>query len=282
MSSQIIADLNKCSYHNCGRSAIKYFVTTKKWCCEKNAKLCPANKAAQEKTILAKYGCKNVSLSTTIIAKKKIRYLTLDWNTINKKRRDTCVSRYGSENVSQVPFINKKRNKTFNDIYGSHPLSTKDVISLKKDTMVRNHGVDNYGKTETHKKFINNYYKNLPEEVIRERIDKILHTKLELGLITDPASKCEFDRYYADVRNLSDRNYKKHKSIINPCNFSRGRTSYHLDHIFSIKDGFENSVPVNVISHYTNLQIMKYDENIAKGGLSDKTLIELFENYRNS
>lgn len=89
-----------------------------------------------------------------------------------------------------------------------------------------------------------------------------------------------FEIYYNLVRNLSDRNYKKHKTLINPCNFRRGRTSYHLDHIFSIKEAYENIVPVEVVSHMSNLQMLKYDVNIAKGGLSNKSLSDLFEDYR--
>lgn len=99
-------------------------------------------------------------------------------------------------------------------------------------------------------------------------------------IVTDPELKSGFEIYYNSVRNLSDRNYKKHKTLINPCNFSRGRTSYHLDHIFSIKEAYENNVPVEVVSHMSNLRMLKYDENIAKGGLSDKSLSELFEDYR--
>jgi hypothetical protein len=124
------------------------------------------------------------------------------------------------------------------------------------------------------------YYNLLSEEERTQITDKILRTKFKKGLITDPALKFDFEIYYNAVRNLSDRNYKKHKDLINPCNFSRGRTSYHLDHIFSIKEAYENNVPVEVVSHVSNLRMLKYDENIAKGGLSGKSLSELFEDYR--
>lgn len=280
MSSQVTP--NKCSYNNCTRDAICYFTTTKKWCCEKNAKACPANKLAQESTIIERYGCKNVSLNRLVNEKQKSSLLLADQSSIAAKRKKTCIEKYGTENVSKADSVNTKRNKTFIDTYGSHPLSVQSVIDKKKTTMLKRYGVDNYGKTQEHKDFVRDYNNNQTEEAVREVVGKILHTKMLAGLITGPKSKNEFERYYVDVRNLSDRNYKKHKSTINPYNFSRGRTLYHLDHIFSIKDGFENSVPVDIVSHYTNLRMLKYDENIAKGGLSDKTLAKLFEDYRNS
>jgi len=232
-----------CEFHNCGLSATTYFKSTKRWCCQSNAGRCPA---------------------------------------VIKNRAETCLEKYGSKNVSSVKEINDKRNNTFDLRYGKHPLKCDNIIQKRKDALIEKFGVDNYGKTQDHKDTQAEYYNLLSEDVLNERVDRIIQTKLKSGLITDPELRPEFEKYYIDVRHLSDRNYKKYKKIINPDNFSRGRTSYHLDHIFSIKDAFENNVPVEVVSHRSNLRMMKYDENIAKGGLSEKSLNSLFEDfYRN-
>ena len=176
--------------------------------------------------------------------------------------------------------VKNKRNNTFLEKYNGHPLADPTLVSQRKNTMLEKYGVDNFGKTSEHKVMITEYNTSLSEEERTHITDKILKTKFNKGIITDPSLKSEFEIYYNAVRNLSDRNYKKHKALINPCNFSRGRTSYHLDHIFSIKEAYENNVPVEVVSHVSNLQMLKYDVNIAKGGLSDKSLSELFEDYR--
>jgi hypothetical protein len=42
-----------------------------------------------------------------------------------------------------------------------------------------------------------------------------------------------------------------------------------------MEDGFEHIVPGDSVTPYNFL----YDENIAKGGLSDKMLVELFKDY---
>jgi hypothetical protein len=52
------------------------------------------------------------------------------------------------------------------------------------------------------------------------------------------------------------RSYKKYKDIINPYNLERDRDKYHVDHIYSISDGFLNSVPPYIISSPVNLQML--------------------------
>jgi hypothetical protein len=275
-----------CEY-GCNNPANKYFPTTDKWCCSENAKRCPANKEKSKQTVKLKYGVDNISQIASIKQQKIDTCMEnygasnpLKSNEIKEKRVKTNIRKYSVKNPSQSAAVNTKRNNTFLEKYDSHPLAAPSLILQRKKTMLAKYGVDNYGKTEQHKIAINNYNNLLSEEERTQITGKILKTKFDKGIITDPELKSDFEIYYNAVRNLSDRNYKKHKSLINPCNFSRGRTSYHLDHIFSIKEAYENNVPVEVVSHVSNLRMLKYDENIAKGGLSGKSLFELFEDYR--
>ena len=277
-----------CEYRNCDKLPMFYFVTTDKWCCSKNAKQCPSNKEKSKQTVKLKYGVDNISQLRSVKTQKIKTYLEnygvsnpLKSNEI--KKIDTCIEKYGVKNPSQSAEVKIKRNNKFLEKYNGHPLADLTLISRRKQTMLERYDVDNYGKTQAHKDNLIEYYNSLSDEVIDEKTHRTLQTKFKLGIITNPMLKSKFERYYIDVRNLSDRNYKKHKSLINPNNSNRGRTLYHLDHIFSIKDGFENNVPVEVISHRSNLRMLKYDENIVKGGCSDKSLSALFEDfYRNT
>lgn len=83
------------------------------------------------------------------------------------------------------------------------------------------------------------------------------------------AHKKEFSRYGGLVRKLSESNYKKHKATINPQNFPRGRAgtegSYQLDHKISVYNGFISNIPPEVIAAPENLQMLKWEENRAKG-----------------
>jgi len=275
-----------CEY-GCNNLPTKYFPTTDKWCCSTNAKQCPANKEKSRQTVQLKYGVDNISQLASI-KKQKIDTCMKNYSVSNPLKSDeikgqrvkTNILKYGVNNPSQSAAVNEKRNNTFLEKYNGHPLADPILISQRKNTMLEKYGVDNYGKTEQHKIAIKDYNSLLSEEERTHITGKILKTKFDKGIIIDPALKTDAEIYYNAVRNLSDRNYKKHKTLINPCNFCRGRTSYHLDHIFSIKEAYENSVPVEVVSHVSNLRMLKYDKNIAKGGLSDKSLSELFEDFK--
>lgn len=279
-----------CEYRNCDRIPLFYFVTTDKWCCSANAKQCPANKDKSRQTVRLKYGVDNIS-QLECIKKQKITTCLENYGVPNPskshklkiKKINTSIIKYGVENPSQNAEVKIKRNNTFLEKYDGHPLSNSKLILQRKQTMLERYGVDNYGKTQEHKDNLTEYYNSLSDEVIDEKTHRTLQTKFKLGIITDPLLKSKFERYYIDVRNLSNRNYKKNKSSINPNGSNRGRTLYHLDHIFSIKDGFDKNIPVEVISHRSNLRMLKYDENIVKGGCSDKSLSVLFEDfYRNT
>jgi len=85
-----------------------------------------------------------------------------------------------------------------------------------------------------------------------------------------------YDTYRKITDNLTKRIYRKYKSYINPNNYRRERYSYHLDHIYSVIDGFENNVPVDIISNPNNLRMILADENLNKNGNSYITKMLLY------
>lgn len=92
-------------------------------------------------------------------------------------------------------------------------------------------------------------------------------TKIEQNSISDPKLKNKFDIYRDNVRKLSNDNYQKFYYDINPNNLSRGK-DYHLDHKFSILDGFLSDKLPEEIAHPSNLQIISAKENRSKGSKS--------------
>jgi len=81
--------------------------------------------------------------------------------------------------------------------------------------------------------------------------------------------------YKKAVRSKSYRIYRKFKDKINPFNLKLGKWTYHLDHRYSIHDGFHNKVPVSLIANLKNLQILSYKKNLRKGTKSEIELCEL-------
>jgi len=79
----------------------------------------------------------------------------------------------------------------------------------------------------------------------------------------------EYKRYCNRVHKLSKQIYEQFKDEINPNNYPRGLAGesgvYHLDHIVSIKHGFDNNLPPEEVARKENLQMLPWKENISKG-----------------
>ncbi len=85
--------------------------------------------------------------------------------------------------------------------------------------------------------------------------------------------------YRRVVYNMTESNYKKFMDIINPGDLPRGLRKYHVDHKYSILEGFKNNIPPYVISNPHNLQMLKSSENIRKDFRCDITKKELFTGF---
>jgi hypothetical protein len=79
----------------------------------------------------------------------------------------------------------------------------------------------------------------------------------------DKSSK---ELYYKAVWEYTEISYSYNKHMIDPHNlrgFTNG-TEYHLDHIYSIMQGFIYSVDPKIIGHACNLQILSAVDNLTK------------------
>jgi len=82
-----------------------------------------------------------------------------------------------------------------------------------------------------------------------------------------------FNLYKCRVWNETNRN---DLTILE--NYSkRSRTGYHLDHKYSIWQGFTNNVSPEIIGHIKNLEMLPYQENLSKFNKCSITLQQLIE-----
>ena len=94
-----------------------------------------------------------------------------------------------------------------------------------------------------------------------------------------PEELAELHNYRAVIIKLSEQKYKGYYYKINPNRLKRSRYDYHLDHIYSITDGFKNSIPMKVISNPYNLQMLWWSDNISKYGNSWQSKEDLYKGY---
>lgn len=90
----------------------------------------------------------------------------------------------------------------------------------------------------------------------------------------------EFVKYRIKVNSITDKqplhtleNYKK-----------RGKTgisgAHHVDHKFSVMEGFKNNIPADIISHICNLQMIPWEENLSKRDRCSITIQDLINKIK--
>ena len=80
---------------------------------------------------------------------------------------------------------------------------------------------------------------------------------------------------------MTEKNYDLFKSQINPKNLKRSWKANHLDHIYSVSQGFKDKINPFWIAHPCNLQMLKARENKKKNAKCGHTQEELFEKINN-
>jgi hypothetical protein len=107
------------------------------------------------------------------------------------------------------------------------------------------------------------------------RKDRCYYESISLNLTDEELLKIE--NYKRQVRALTAKNYKLHKDVINPKNLKIGVKDYHLDHRYSVYEGYRNNVNINIISAKENLEVIPYNENLSKQQRCSITLDELIQ-----
>jgi len=108
----------------------------------------------------------------------------------------------------------------------------------------------------------------------QETINKTRQTKIDKGIFWKPDDPeyLEFKKYRRKVYYWTSKNdltqLENHDK--------RGRFGYHLDHKYSITEGFKNKVPPKIIGSIDNLEFICYTDNLSKGTKCSITLEKLY------
>lgn len=105
-------------------------------------------------------------------------------------------------------------------------------------------------------------------------LKRIREKRIASGQYPDPKTADKYKLYRLEVRRLSNQAARKHHP-----NQTRSRT-LHLDHVFSIKEGFRQGVPAKVVGHVTNLAFLTGRVNQSKSQTCGKTLKQLYKDYK--
>lgn len=135
----------------------------------------------------------------------------------------------------------------------------KDKI---KKTCINKYGVDHFTKSDNYLEFI------------RNRLS-------ENGICVPFSELNDYQVYRYNVMAFTSYNLKIYGNEKFGDKWTEliGVSKYHVDHIFSIRLGYEHKIPPYIIGNIVNLEIKYYKDNINKSIRCDISKEELYEKY---
>ena len=236
-----------------------------------------------------------------LICKKETPYINLI-EGYRKCCSHSCGAKLFKQNLKKDPIKFKEYRKKFSDIKQKWHNETSTHIKtlmhekigqkiknknkfLSVDEKRKKYGWLNKLNEDDRKKFIENvllqtgfhlWWKDASKEEKIKVFKKRAETQ-KFKLSRDIVNS--FKMYRDEINLLTEKTYKKYKNDINPQHLKRGLKKYHLDHKYSVLEGFLNKIPCEIISSKHNLEIISYKENLSKNKKCSITKEELLEKY---
>lgn len=204
----------------------------------------------------------------------------------NTTREQTILSMTNGQytNIMQIPAVQENYRLAYKEKTGYEwPTLNPKVRKKMENTWesIYGPGITNPSYAPEIQDKIGEKLRNRTAEEKEKSRQKQLDTFRRNGKIIPETEKSEFAKYRQDVDHYTEKSWRTHRDIINIEQLNRGK-EYHLDHIFSVYEGFVYDIDPEVIGHWTNLRIIPAKDNISKGANSHKTKEQLFEDFSNS
>jgi len=288
-----------CEY-GCGKEA-KYKLKNGKWCCNKFFQQCPAKKIYGKKPW--NKGKKGIYSEETINKMRKnssqlkgktyeeihgidkaIFLKELRGKELSKRLKGQIPWNKGKKDIYSIETIkriSKSNIKTIDDYKKDYPkfFKIEDVKLINNKIYVRCKKCNNWfepSKTQFRERIRSIKKPSGNANCFMFCSDECKYTSNDYfkSFRVDPETLSKFKLYSSKVWKFTNYSLKKYSKKIK--NFElRGRNKYHLDHKFSILEGFKQNIEPKLIAHWKNLEMLPEHENIKKGSLCSITFDEL-------
>jgi len=195
-----------------------------------------------------------------------------------KKIAETKLTRYGDKNYNNYEQSKKTKLEKYGNVTYNNPKFGRDNSSTRSDVrkLISKGVTESYVKNPALKNERSIIGKNFgfgnKQEFKKKMIDK--------GYWLSEDAKSEFSLYRNSVRNITEINY--HTFFKEIPNAHLRSKKMHLDHKYSIFEGFMHDIDPEIIGHYKNLEIMSHYINESKNIKSSISLSKLVEEILNS
>lgn len=280
-----------CEY-DCGNEALyPPHKGTPRWCCESHWTRCPNNKKINSESKKGKVPW-NKGIKQSQDAKEKQRKSMIDkWKTYDykKKQKITRQSKKYKKHMRNIRTgnLNPMFGKTLSDEHmDSLKLNVEKIKKRYPTFYTTEHIRMNNGFVEVRCKYCSVWFKPHRYQLyerIRQLESKDGNMKNFLYCCSDHKFLCP-DNYRTDPNTLKEYEiYKRQVLIITNQslkndildNIEKRGKDFHLDHKFSIIEGFKQNIKPEMIGHIKNLQIIPADKNIKKSRECSISLEEL-------
>lgn len=245
-----------------------------------------------------KYKNKIHCIKRVHLNKKRSKYCNEDIQICRSCQFDGINNPRFGDNRKWEDFMGLEKANNMKSIYsnkikGDLNPSKKDIVKQKKgQTIINYDNISNYVSKYGYilDKIEGNNKKSILSLICinNHQID-IRYSSFKKGhrckfcyydsLMISPNELDTFRKYSNLVRSKTRTVFRKFKELIDPNNLNESK-NYHIDHIYSIADGYKNNIDPIIVSSYVNLRVISKIENLKKGQKSEIDKEELIRRYK--
>jgi len=192
---------------------------------------------------------------------------TFELDSVKEKSRQTSLERYGVDVFSQTEAFKVKIEETNLKRFGfKSPIENPDVLSRRRQTMIERHG----GPTTLEAPEL----RARVEETCRQQFGasnivlspQFISSSMDKKLLKTHGKT--WQQYIDDLPALQDYRRRvdhvtRQQAVETLPNYDKWG-EYHLDHKFSVAEGFRQGLPPEVIGNIVNLEFLPARENMSK------------------
>lgn len=229
-------------------------------------------KEKRKKTLLERYG-------TTDHFKINNGHEKANSKEGREKAKQTLLKNHGVTSTWKLQKTKDTIKKTNLEKYGETCYFKTDEFKEKlKNHNIEKYGVENYFNSEDYKikskevslkKYNSEYY--LSSELRKQR-------EIESGHWISDEDRTEYELYRLNVWRITNKqDLESLKDIDKRGRIDLNPDAYHIDHKFSIREGFEENIPPEIIGSLKNLEMIPGRKNCAKNSKCSITKEELLD-----
>lgn len=203
---------------------------------------------------------------------------------VKEKMKQTSRERYGVDVYSQTEEFKEKIKETCLEKFGyESPIENPEVLERRRKTMIERYGGPSTWESPVLKKRVEETMLSRYGHALIAQVPSFVSSSMDKKMLKTHGKT--WQQYIDDLPEFQDYRRKvdcitRQQPVETLENYDKWG-EYHLDHKFSVAEGFRQNVPEEIIGSIVNLEFIPAFENMskqAKCSIDKDTL--LFEYYK--